>query len=63
MSYYEFINLIIDDVPIESIKNPTESMKQELEMNRVKFNNGVELPGPGFVGSNTNRPSINYFEF
>ena len=50
--YYEYACLIIDDVPIEAIKNPPESIKTLRN----------EKNGPGYTGSNLARPSITYYE-
>ena len=50
--YYEYLCLIIDDVPVEAIRNPPESIKSLLQ----------EKQGPGYVGSNLARPSITYYE-
>jgi len=50
--YYEYACLIIDDVPVEAIRNPPESIKALMQ----------EKVGPGYVGSNLARPSITYYE-
>lgn len=50
--YYEYACLIIDDVPVEAIRNPPESIQSLLK----------EKQGPGYVGSNLARPSITYYE-
>lgn len=51
--YYEYACLIIDDIPVEAIRNPPESIKTLIK----------EKQGPGYVGSNLARPSITYYEF
>ena len=50
--YYEYACLIIDDVPVQAIRNPPESIKSLIQ----------EKQGPGFIGSNVARPSITYYE-
>ena len=50
MPYYQYCSLIVDDIPIKSIVNPPTAMKGKDE-------------SPGYVGHNSMKPSIQFFEF
>jgi len=51
--FYKDISLVIDDVPIEAIKNPPESIKQQaLERKSAQNDEGERA-----------RPSLTYFDF
>ena len=50
MPYYQYCNLVIDDIPIKSIVNPPKSL--------------LEKPNhPGYVGHNSMKPSLCFFGF
>ncbi len=50
MPYYQYCNLIVDDIPLKSIINPPDAMKGKED-------------NPGFVGHNSMKPSLCFFEF
>jgi hypothetical protein len=47
--YYEFSDLIVEDIPIQSIRNPPEGLKMFAAANAPK----TRIPMPTYVGSNT----------
>lgn len=49
---YEYASLFIDDIPIQSIRNPPQQLSDNGTNNQ-----------PGYFGSNSARPSICYYEF
>lgn len=51
---FEYANLIIDEIPFESIRNPPETLQTQF---------GSMGEQQGVFGSNSTRPSITYFEF
>lgn len=53
-SYFEFADLIVDDIPIQAVLDAPESLKALLSS---------ELGGPSYLGSNTRYPSFPYMSF
>jgi len=53
-SYFEFADLIVDDIPIQAVPNAPEILKALLN---------PEVPGPSYLGSNTRYPSFPYLSF
>jgi hypothetical protein len=53
-SYFEFADLIIEDIPIQSVRDPPPTLKNLLK---------TGIPGPTYLGSNTRFPSIPYLKF
>ena len=53
--YYEFADLIIEDIPISSVRNPPPSLKSFAAANTTK---NAKVPMPTYVGSNTQFLSI-----
>ncbi|KAL4510071.1 hypothetical protein ABPG72_010264 [Tetrahymena utriculariae] len=92
---FEFANLIIDDISIQCIRNPPESIKISNQIPQIlsfeeqnenqkqgdltkrdlvfiddgivssgnQLDIGKQIVKPGFLGSNTDRSSLTYFEF
>ena len=52
--YYEYADLIIEDIPIQSVRNPPEGLKMFASVNQSK----TRIPMPTYVGSNTQFLSI-----
>lgn len=64
MPYYEYAYLILDDIPLQSIRNPPDTIKKNLTSNVINPDGfSPTVLGPSYLGSNSNRPSITYFEF
>ena len=53
--YYEFADLIIEDIPIASVRDPPEMLKTFAQANAPK---NTKVPMPTYVGSNTQFLSI-----
>lgn len=58
--YFEFADLIIEDIPITSVRNPPEGLKTFAQQNQPK-NSKVSMPI--YVGSNTQFLSIPMIQF
>ena len=58
--YFEFADLIIEDIPITSVRNPPDSLKQFAQANTQK---NTKVPMPTYVGSNTQFLSIPMLSF
>ena len=52
--YFEFVDLIVEDIPIQSVRNPPEGLKLFAAANTTKS----KMPMPTYVGSNTQFLSI-----
>lgn len=53
--YFEYVDLIVEDIPIQSVRNPPESLKAfALQASQPKS----RIPMPTYVGSNTQFMSI-----
>jgi len=53
--YFEYIDLIVEDIPIQSVRNPPEGLKNfALQASQPKS----RIPMPTYVGSNTQFMSI-----
>jgi hypothetical protein len=52
--------LIVEDIPIASVRNPPEGLKNFAQMNQVK---NSKVPMPTYVGSNTQFLSIAMIQF
>ena len=57
--YYEFCDFIVEDIPINSMRDPPEGLKMFAEHN----NNETRIPMPTYIGSNTQYLSIPYLQF
>ena len=53
--YFEYADLIIEDIPITSVRDPPEGLKSFAQANTVK---NAKVPMPTYVGSNTQFLSI-----
>ena len=53
-SYFEYADLIVDDIPIQAIPNTSEELKSLLASGAI---------GPSYLGSNTRYPSFPYLKF
>jgi len=58
--YFEFADLIIEDVPISALRNPPEGLKNFAIQNTQKT---AKVPMPTYVGSNTQFLSIPMLQF
>lgn len=58
--YYEFADLIIEDIPITSVRDPPEGLKTFAQANTTK---NAKVPMPTYVGSNTQFLSIPMIQF
>ena len=58
--YYEFADLIIEDIPITSVRDPPEGLKSFAQANTSK---NAKVPMPTYVGSNTQFLSIPMIQF
>lgn len=58
--YFEFADLIIEDVPISAIRSPPEGLKNFAAQNQPKSS---KVPMPTYVGSNTQFLSIPMIQF
>lgn len=54
LSYFEYADLIVDDIPIQAVPDAPESLKALLGSNNA---------GPSYLGSNTRYPSFPYLGF
>ena len=52
--YFEFADLIVEDIPISSVRCPPEGLKNFAAANQIKS----KVPMPTYVGSNTQFLSI-----
>lgn len=52
--YFEFCDLIVEDIPISAVRNPPEGLKNFAAANKVTS----KVPMPTYVGSNTQFLSI-----
>jgi len=52
--YFEFADLIVEDIPIQAVRNPPEGLKNFAAANTSKG----RIPMPTYVGSNTQFLSI-----
>lgn len=53
--YFEYVDLIVEDIPIQSVRNPPESLRAfALQASQPKS----RIPMPTYVGSNTQFMSI-----
>lgn len=57
--YYEYADMIVEDIPIQSVRNPPEGLKQFASVNQSKS----RIPMPTYVGSNTQFLSIPLIQF
>jgi hypothetical protein len=57
--YYEFCDFIVEDIPINSMRNPPEALKQFAEFNK----NESKIAMPTYIGSNTQYLSVPFFQF
>lgn len=57
--YYEFADLIVEDIPIQSIRNAPDGLKTFAQANVPKS----RIPMPTYVGSNTQFLSIPLIQF
>jgi hypothetical protein len=53
-SYFEFADLIVDDIPIQAVPDAPETLKVLLSS---------EVPGPSYLGTNTRYSSFPYLSF
>lgn len=53
-SYFEYADLIVDDIPIQAVPNASEELRALL---------ASETVGPSYLGSNTRYPSFPYLQF
>ena len=58
--YFEYADLIIEDIPITSVRDPPEGLKTFAQANTVK---NSKVPMPTYVGSNTQFLSIPMIQF
>jgi hypothetical protein len=58
--YFEFADLIIEDIPITAVREPPEGLKTFAQANTVK---NAKVPMPTYVGSNTQFLSIPMQQF
>jgi hypothetical protein len=58
--YFEFADLIIEDVPISALRNAPEGLKNFAAQNSSK---SAKVPMPTYVGSNTQFLSIPMIQF
>ncbi len=47
--YFEYADMIVEDIPIAAVRNPPEGLKQFAAANTIKS----KVPMPTYVGSNT----------
>lgn len=58
--YFEFADLIVEDIPISAVRNPPEHLKQFAIANNKS---SAKVPMPTYVGSNTQFLSIPMIQF
>jgi len=58
--YFEYADLIIEDIPIASVRDPPDVLKSFAQLNTVK---NSKVPMPTYVGSNTQFLSIPMVQF
>lgn len=57
--YYEYADLIVEDIPIQAVRNPPDGLKLFAAANVQK----TRVPMPTYVGSNTQFLSIPLINF
>ncbi|KRX10489.1 hypothetical protein PPERSA_08791 [Pseudocohnilembus persalinus] len=66
---FEYATLFIDEIPYNSIKNPPENLRKQIEEEKKLLendDNNENIPAfkyPAYFGVNSTKPSISYFEF
>jgi len=58
--YFEYADLIIEDIPITAVRDPPEALKSFADANA---NKNFKVPMPTYVGSNTQFLSVPMIQF
>lgn len=60
--YFEYADLIVEDIPIQAVRNPPEGLKNFAEQ-AANYQKQSRVPMPTYVGSNTQFLSIPVLQF